>query len=338
MYWEAKSEGPDGMLAVASVVLNRVAHPEFPDTVCGVVKQGGESPPCQFSWWCDGRSDLPVEARPWATATRIAERALRDPPSDLTRGALFFHNISVETPWTCAPAHGPDRPAHLLPLATGYKPASGRPTLGGKPEVAMARSLLLVILALAVALPAAGTAQQSLSPLARSIETDLDRLESPPVKSDDRLESDRIQPAERGRAARLFAPSELRSAQDIARSSDLGAAQQDLRTLKTRKPDADSIPLLERQLDRVEPRHPSLPAVARSRRALRPLDARPSPTCARHCGRGRSRLTRPSSSTAPSTAMASSTNQLPTGISRRAKSLAPITPPMMPTMTLTTRP
>ena len=99
MYWEAKSEGPDGMLAVASVVLNRVAHPEFPDTVCGVVKQGGESPPCQFSWWCDGKSDLPVEARPWATATRIAERVLRSPPSDLTRGALFFHNISVETPW-----------------------------------------------------------------------------------------------------------------------------------------------------------------------------------------------------------------------------------------------
>jgi N-acetylmuramoyl-L-alanine amidase len=99
MYWEAKSEGPDGMLAVASVVLNRVAHPEFPDTVCGVVKQGGESPPCQFSWWCDGRSDRPIEAHAWATATRIAERALRSPPSDLTDGALFFHNISIATPW-----------------------------------------------------------------------------------------------------------------------------------------------------------------------------------------------------------------------------------------------
>jgi len=99
MYWEAKSEGPDGMLAVAAVVLNRVAHPEFPDTVCGVVKQGGESPPCQFSWWCDGRSDQPTEARAWATATRLAERALRSPPSDLTDGALFFHNVSIEAPW-----------------------------------------------------------------------------------------------------------------------------------------------------------------------------------------------------------------------------------------------
>jgi N-acetylmuramoyl-L-alanine amidase len=99
MYWEAKGEGADGMRAVASVVLNRVAHPAFPDTVCGVVKQGGESPPCQFSWWCDGRSDRPVEAHAWATATRIAERALRSPPSDRTLGALFFHNISIGTPW-----------------------------------------------------------------------------------------------------------------------------------------------------------------------------------------------------------------------------------------------
>lgn len=100
MYWEAKSEGPDGMLAVASVVLNRVAHPEFPDTVCDVVRQGGETPPCQFSWWCDGRSDRPTEARAWAIATRMADRALRNPPSDPTRGALFFHNTSMESPWT----------------------------------------------------------------------------------------------------------------------------------------------------------------------------------------------------------------------------------------------
>jgi spore germination cell wall hydrolase CwlJ-like protein len=99
MYWEAKSEGPDGMLAVASVVLNRVAHPDFPNTVCGVVKQGGESPPCQFSWWCDGKSDQPTEARAWSSATRIAESVLRSPPSDRTRGALFFHNIGIATPW-----------------------------------------------------------------------------------------------------------------------------------------------------------------------------------------------------------------------------------------------
>jgi len=99
MYWEAKSEGEQGMTAVAAVVLNRVAHPQFPATVCAVVKQGGEAPPCQFSWWCDGKSDRPVEARAWATASRIATRALQQPPSDPTRGALFFHNNAIETPW-----------------------------------------------------------------------------------------------------------------------------------------------------------------------------------------------------------------------------------------------
>jgi hypothetical protein len=122
-----------------------------------------------------------------------------------------------------------------------------------QPEADLARSLLLV-LALVVALTAAGPAQETLSPLARSIETDLDRLESPPVREVGRLQSDRIQRTERerGRAARLFDPTGLRSAQDIARSSDLDAAQQDLRTLKTREPNAREIPLLERQLDRID--------------------------------------------------------------------------------------
>jgi spore germination cell wall hydrolase CwlJ-like protein len=87
------------MTAVASVVLNRVAHPQFPATVCAVVKQGGEVPPCQFSWWCDGKSDRPVEARAWATASRLAARALHQPPSERTRGALFFPSSAIDTPW-----------------------------------------------------------------------------------------------------------------------------------------------------------------------------------------------------------------------------------------------
>jgi N-acetylmuramoyl-L-alanine amidase len=99
MYWEAKTEGADGMLAVASVVLNRRDHPEFPDTVCGVVKQGGEKPPCQFSWWCDGKSDRPQEGEAWRLAQRLAERTLSQAPRDATRGALFFHASSIKKPW-----------------------------------------------------------------------------------------------------------------------------------------------------------------------------------------------------------------------------------------------
>ena len=99
LYWEAKTEGPEGMRAVASVVLNRIAHPEFPDTVCAVVTQGGEQPPCQFSWWCDGRSDQPTDARAWRLARQIAQAALAKAPPDRTRGALFFHYSGIPTPW-----------------------------------------------------------------------------------------------------------------------------------------------------------------------------------------------------------------------------------------------
>ena len=99
LYWEAKSEGPAGMLAVAAVVLNRVAHPEFPDTVCAVVTEGGETPPCQFSWWCDGKSDRPTEQRGWTLAQRLARSVVAAPPRDPTGGALFFHNSSISTPW-----------------------------------------------------------------------------------------------------------------------------------------------------------------------------------------------------------------------------------------------
>ena len=99
MYWEAKAEGTAGMRAVGQVVLNRVAHPKFPGTVCGVVRQGGEHPPCQFSWWCDGKSDQPTEAQPWALAQRLARGLLADRTRDPTRGALFFHSARISTPW-----------------------------------------------------------------------------------------------------------------------------------------------------------------------------------------------------------------------------------------------
>ena len=99
MYWEAKGEGDEGMLAVASVVLNRVRHPDFPDSVCAVVTQGGETPPCQFSWWCDGRSDQPVEARAWRRAQKLAREALAEAPADRTGGALFYHASYLRTPW-----------------------------------------------------------------------------------------------------------------------------------------------------------------------------------------------------------------------------------------------
>ena len=87
------------MYAVGWTVLNRVASPDFPASVCGVIYQGGETPPCQFSWWCDGRSDRPQEWRSWEAALDVAAELLRNPPPDPTTGALFYHNTSIRSPW-----------------------------------------------------------------------------------------------------------------------------------------------------------------------------------------------------------------------------------------------
>ncbi len=99
MYFEARSEGPEGMRAVGSVVLNRVEHEEFPSTPCDVVKEGGETPPCQFSWWCDGKSDVPTEEDLWRTALDLAAVMLDDRGEDPTHGALFFHSSQIDVPW-----------------------------------------------------------------------------------------------------------------------------------------------------------------------------------------------------------------------------------------------
>lgn len=99
IYWEARGEGPKGMLAVGSVVLNRMTHEGFPNTACGVVREGGESPPCQFSWWCDGKSDRPTDQPQWQKSLGMADQLLAARPNDPTQGALFFHNTTISTPW-----------------------------------------------------------------------------------------------------------------------------------------------------------------------------------------------------------------------------------------------
>lgn len=99
MYWEARGEGRAGMLAVGSVVMNRVHDERFPANVCSVVRQGGETAPCQFSWWCDGRSDRPAQDALWSESRETAREVLTGEPDDPTDGALYFHHESIEPPW-----------------------------------------------------------------------------------------------------------------------------------------------------------------------------------------------------------------------------------------------
>jgi spore germination cell wall hydrolase CwlJ-like protein len=99
IYWEAKGKDSTDMEAVANVVMNRLGHEGFPDTVCGVVKQGSETKSCQFSWWCDGKSDSVQEEVPYATAKEIARKALNKQLPDHTKGALYFHDRTVSPDW-----------------------------------------------------------------------------------------------------------------------------------------------------------------------------------------------------------------------------------------------
>ncbi len=99
LYFEARGEGREGMVAVGWTILNRVQSQDFPPTTCKVVRQGGERPPCQFSWWCDGKSDRPRDRHSWNQAMLIAGELLFDPPPDPTRGSLYFHATHVDPRW-----------------------------------------------------------------------------------------------------------------------------------------------------------------------------------------------------------------------------------------------
>lgn len=101
VYFEAGGESLAGQAAVAHVVLNRAQHAGFPGGVCGVVRQGGEQRPCQFGWYCDGRSDQPTSSRMWRSAQEVAHEVLAGRIDDPTDGALYFAPARANRPaWT----------------------------------------------------------------------------------------------------------------------------------------------------------------------------------------------------------------------------------------------
>ncbi len=99
-YYEARGEGRDGMKAVAQVVLNRVRHRAFPNSVCGVVFQGaGRRTGCQFSFTCDGSMRGPVNRAAWNRARDIASSALSGGVYASVGNATHFHTTGVSPRW-----------------------------------------------------------------------------------------------------------------------------------------------------------------------------------------------------------------------------------------------
>jgi spore germination cell wall hydrolase CwlJ-like protein len=101
IYYEAGFEPLDGRRAVAQVVLNRLRHPAFPKTVCGVIYEGaaGATTGCQFSFACDGALRRPPAAGAWREARQIAEAALNGYVMAAVGEATHYHTDYVAPYW-----------------------------------------------------------------------------------------------------------------------------------------------------------------------------------------------------------------------------------------------
>ncbi|MCZ8322548.1 MAG: cell wall hydrolase [Novosphingobium sp.] len=106
VYYEARSESDVGQRAVAQVVLNRVAHPSYPNTVCGVVYQGSErTTGCQFSFTCDGSLAKAPNRMFWLRAENVARAALAGYVERSVGLATHYHTIAIYPYWAPSLRH-----------------------------------------------------------------------------------------------------------------------------------------------------------------------------------------------------------------------------------------
>ena len=122
IYYESRSDNLAGQYAVADVVMNRVLDSRYPNTICEVIKEGPvreswktkQDPDlpeservynpirnmCQFSWWCDGKSDEPKDETGWAQAQYVAGNIMYNGKyRGITEGATHYHATYVKPKW-----------------------------------------------------------------------------------------------------------------------------------------------------------------------------------------------------------------------------------------------
>lgn len=130
-YFESRAESIQGKMATANVVKNRVENTKFPNTYCGVIKQGPvreswktrKDPTlpkekriyiprkhrCHFSWYCDGEKDIiwiqymngtPIEANmtAWRDSVNVALMVMTGQAKDNTNGSLYYYAHSLVYP------------------------------------------------------------------------------------------------------------------------------------------------------------------------------------------------------------------------------------------------
>ena len=115
VYYEAGNQDVDGERAVAQVVLNRVRHPAFPSTICGVVYEGSTKPTgCQFTFTCDGSLGREPDSGGWARALQVAEASLNGYVYAPVGWATHYHANYVVPVWASTMAKNAIVGAHLF--------------------------------------------------------------------------------------------------------------------------------------------------------------------------------------------------------------------------------
>jgi len=99
VYYEAGFEPVEGRRAVAQVVLNRMRHPAFPKSVCGVVYQGAGTGVCQFTFVCDGALYRAPARDAWLRAEEIARASLAGYVETAVGEATHYHADYVAPRW-----------------------------------------------------------------------------------------------------------------------------------------------------------------------------------------------------------------------------------------------
>jgi spore germination cell wall hydrolase CwlJ-like protein len=107
IYHEARGESREGQLAVANVIINRAMSKQYPSTICGVVFQNADQGryKCQFSFACDGRSDMGRERTAWNRSLQMAEDAFYEfqkgeRPDVVPSSVMFYHTTAVSPGWS----------------------------------------------------------------------------------------------------------------------------------------------------------------------------------------------------------------------------------------------
>ena len=141
IYYEAALEPTLGQEAVAQVILNRMRHPAFPKSVCGVVYQGSaQITGCQFTFTCDGSRERPPAPEYWDKARLVAEQALRGFVAPQVGAATHYHADYVFPRWGPTLVKIAQIGAHIFyrfPGPAGKSASFQGPYAGGELNVSM---------------------------------------------------------------------------------------------------------------------------------------------------------------------------------------------------------